>query len=149
MGDHERVLTPQGVKDAGSLGMFMREKNLRPDFALSSSATRTMQTTRLVFDALLQEDGAKIDSHFDRKLYLAAADILLLEIQAMNDDIGALLVVAHNPGVAELTLELSQKAIADYTNDFAPGTMAAFTANIKRWAELSPANMVLETVFVP
>ena len=139
MGDHERALSPQGAADALAIGAFMQENAFQPDFVLSSSAVRTVQTAQLV----LEKIGADTQSHFNRKLYQASADKILAEIRAIDDSIHRLLVVGHNPGVAELA-----RALGDVKN-YDPGTLTVFKADCQVWADFAPELITLERVFVP
>lgn len=143
LGDHERILTPQGTKEALAVGRFMQGNEFFPDFVLSSSSVRTIQTARLIFGTLFTQVGAKIASHFDRKLYQASAEALLGEIQGMDDSIGKLLVVAHNPGIAELAGSLG------HIDSYAPATLTVFKSGCKSWAEFSPDTAKLDQVFLP
>ena len=92
---------------------------------------------------LFKKIGARISSHFDRQLYLADSAKILADIRTMDASIDQLLVVGHNPGIADLAL-----ALGDIKN-YAPGTLATFKADCKIWSELSPANVTLDKVFVP
>jgi len=143
MGDLGRVLSPQGAEEAQMVGRFMKEQSLYPDLVLSSSATRTTQTTLLVLDALFGKDGVKAPSNFDRNLYQASADKILSLIQKTHPSIQRLLVVVHNPGAANLALLLGN------IENYAPGTLTVFKADCQSWAEFSPDSVKLEKIFVP
>lgn len=147
MSDHERILSPKGIRDAEKLAQFMKQENIFPDFVISSSAVRTLQTARTVFGKLLKEEGLKIETHFARELYQAPADALLEKIRATSDDVSALLVVAHNPGIADLAQFLSRNTLADHTLDYKPCTMTWLTADINNWRDVSPVTSKIKTVF--
>ena len=42
--DHDRPLAPRGIKAAASMQKYLRKSHIEPGGALSSSATRAMQT---------------------------------------------------------------------------------------------------------
>jgi phosphohistidine phosphatase len=143
MGDHERILSPQGAEEARAVGRFMKKNELYPDFVLSSSATRTIQTTMLVTGMLFGQEGGRIPSRFDRGLYHASADKIISEIRQQDSSIRNLLLVAHNPGAAELALRLGQ------IENYAPATLAVFKADCRDWAAFSPDAVTLEMIFAP
>ena len=149
MGDHERKLTARGDAQADAIGDFMQSKGIFPDFVISSSSVRTIQTVRNIFAILLRDEGMKVVSHFDRALYLASADTLRAHIAEAGDNVDNLLVVAHNPGLADLAYALSKGTLSDHTTDYSPGTLCVFKADIQHWRDLKPANAKLETVFTP
>lgn len=146
--DHERALTPQGAGEAAAVGGYLQGQ-VFPSLVLCSSSTRTMQTVQAVYDHLPQEEGLDIQSHFDRGLYLAPPDILLALIGETEGGGDALLVAAHNPGIAELAHILSRGTLSDFTQDFAPATLAVFRADVKIWREIAPETVTLEAVFTP
>ena len=48
MADHDRPLNVRGRASAAAIGRWLREKNLRPDQVLCSTATRTRETLDLL-----------------------------------------------------------------------------------------------------
>jgi phosphohistidine phosphatase len=97
--DHARPLNARGHDAAPRVGRWLREAGFAPTRALVSDAVRTRETwERLGFDATpeLRPD-----------LYLAEADrILSLAEQAE----GSLLILGHNPGMAEPALRAVDRA---------------------------------------
>jgi phosphohistidine phosphatase len=139
LGDFERTLSPQGIAEAGAVGAFMKKNELLPDAIVSSSALRTTQTTKLV----LEKIEADIPCHFERSLYLASASKLLAYIHATNGSIQELLLVSHNPGVADFALEFGN--IANYS----PGTLSIFKADCANWADFETDIVTLDQIFEP
>lgn len=143
MGDHERILSPQGTEDALAIGQFMQAQDMYPDFILSSSSVRTIQTARLIFGILFRKAGVKVASHFDRNLYQAPPEKILGEVQKIDNTIDRLMMVGHNPGIAELAFTLGK------IESYAPGTLSVYSADCQSWAEFSPETAKLEKVFIP
>lgn len=90
--DHDRPLNARGRRSATNLGKWLQENAFLPDEALVSDAARTVETyERLRCDAPMRAVPA---------LYLAEAhemrDVLM---QASGR---VVLLVGHNPGIAEL-----------------------------------------------
>lgn len=92
--DRDRALTEQGRRDAILMGRTLFEKGLRPDLALVSTATRTRQTWELV-----QEAFGDVEVRLEPALYNASDDVLRRHVEAVEEEAGCLLVLAHNPGV--------------------------------------------------
>ncbi len=88
-------------------------------------------------------DDPKVANNFDKELYQAPNEKLLSEIQKADPAQNSLLVVAHNPGIAELAYALGKVSRYD------PGTLSVFKADCDSWAEFSPDTAKLEKVFVP
>lgn len=90
--DEDRPLNKRGRGAATALGDWLRTKGHLPSAALVSSATRTRET----FERLRLDCPAT----FHDSLYLAEPIVILDHIKSTPAD--TLLVVGHNPGIAEL-----------------------------------------------
>jgi phosphohistidine phosphatase len=141
MSDYDRKLSPQGVKDAGTVGQFMQSHGMKPDHVMHSSAVRTSQTAQLILDVLFGPGGGNPNALQD--LYQASDEKLLAAIRRTDDAHGKLMLVAHNPGVADLAHTLGEVKFCD------PGTLSVFVAQCDKWDDFSPAIVKLERVFVP
>ncbi len=99
--DHRRPLNARGERAARAMASCFAQLSLAPDLALVSSATRARQT----FEALnLVPEAVELD--LTDVLYLADSDALLARLRAVSEQTGCVLVVAHNPGLYELALDL-------------------------------------------
>jgi phosphohistidine phosphatase len=143
MSDYDRTLTALGVRQARTVGRFMLSNRMQPDFVLSSSAARTTQTAQIVMNILFGKEAPEVANNFDKELYQAPDEKILTEIRKTAPAHRSLMVVAHNPGIAELAFMLGK--IAHYE----PGTLSIFTANCESWPDFSPRTAKLEKVFVP
>lgn len=148
MGDHERALSEKGEAEAAAAAEFLAHYPL-PGFVLSSTSLRTIQTVRIIYAKLLKDEGDKAASRFDRVLYLAPANVLLDNIAQTDDSTDTLMVVAHNPGVAELAQALSHGTFSDHAQDFPTATVAVFRADVGSWRDIASADVKLEKVFTP
>lgn len=81
----------------------MLGEGLRPDLALVSASARTRETVAL----LMAQWPAPAPLDIQRALYLAEAPALLEILRAAPDDARTLMVVGHNPGMAELAMNLA------------------------------------------
>lgn len=126
--DRDRVLTPRGRTDAMAMGRALAARGVRPDTALVSAAARTRETWDLTHEAF-----GDVDLRLSEPLYNADTETLRAEIEAVEDEAGCLLVMAHNPGVhalavAYLTESAASPAVLERLGQgFPPGAAALFT----------------------
>lgn len=130
-GDRDRVLLMRGRDEAARMGRALAARGLRPDLALVSPAARTRQTWDLVHDAL-----GDVEVRFGDALYNAGPDTLRRQVEAVEDEAGCLMVVAHNPGVHLLAVEYlvesaaSPSVVDRMSGGFPPGAAAIFTVDV-------------------
>ena len=102
-GDFARGLAPRGRRNAKQFGEWLAATSFAPELALVSPARRTMETADGVFAAFPSKPARRTPPG----LYNAEATDILAEVRAVSDDIRALIVIGHNPGVAELAIGLT------------------------------------------
>ena len=141
MSDYDRTLSARGVREARAVGHFMHANRMRPDFFLSSAALRTSQTAQIVLNVLFGKTEAA--GHFDKELYHAPEEKLLSGIRGASAAHSSLMLVAHNPAVAELAFLLGR------VSHYEPGTLSVFRADCRSWGDFSAETVRLEKVFVP
>ena len=133
----ERELTPRGRRDAGVLGRHMQAKGLRPDLALVSASARTRETVAL----LMAHWPAPAPLDIKRGLYLAEAPAMLEALRAAPDEARTLMVVGHNPGMADLAMNLTAGGDPDARMRMMAGfptcALAVFEVKADSWAELT------------
>ncbi len=105
--DFDRRLTPKGVAESTAMGASLADLGFRPDVALISSAARACGTWEA-----LSPTFPTAEARFDRSLYLADAATLLEAAEAVGGDCDVVLVVAHNPGIQELVVQLLREGSA-------------------------------------
>jgi phosphohistidine phosphatase len=138
--DWDRPLTRRGLLDAAEMSKRLRSQRLKPELILCSPALRTRQTA----EAFSKSFGLYSDALiFEDELYLADCKHLIKHVRAAAD-VHHLMVIAHNPGIAEFAQWLSKGYEVDGMT-----TCAVFTTefNIKHWTELtaeSGANSLLD-----
>lgn len=91
--DHARPLNERGRRDAPLVGTALAERGWTPELVLSSDSTRTRET----FDGLVSAFG-EVDVTFTRDLYHAGATEVVSACEALDDSIGCVMVLGHNPG---------------------------------------------------
>jgi len=140
MDDFERPLNKRGRRAAAALAGYLEAEGLRPALVLCSDALRTRQTLDLLRDAL----GGRVAAHLEPELYLADPSTLLDRLRKVADDVPSVMVIAHNPGLQELALELAAAAgpadsalAARIESKFPTGALARFRLKIERWHDLA------------
>lgn len=100
--DQDRRLDERGRHDGAEIGRWLALRDYRPDLVLVSTATRTQETWELLRAAMPSAKAKHLP-----ELYGADISELLKIIHAVADaDPQCLLIIAHNPGLHELTLGL-------------------------------------------
>lgn len=96
--DHDRPLAPRGIRQAGLAGDWLRASAPAIDGVLCSTATRTRQT-------LL---NTRIDApvRYSDRLYATTPGAVIDEINTVDDSVGTLLVIGHEPTMSALALGL-------------------------------------------
>jgi phosphohistidine phosphatase len=102
--DFERSLTTEGLADSRKMADFILKTGIKPDFIVTSSAARAYETAS-IFENILKTGAKNILA--TRKLYYCSAKTILDQIYGLPETLGCIMVVAHNPGISELTRWLS------------------------------------------
>jgi phosphohistidine phosphatase len=97
--DHDRPLAPRGRSEAPRVGAWLAAHDLLPDRVLASTAARAVETALLVLDAL-GDDAPELMT--ERRLYLAHPTTVAETVVKHAAGCERLLVVGHNPGLAQL-----------------------------------------------
>jgi phosphohistidine phosphatase len=145
--DHDRRLTREGHLQARRVGRRLASLGPIPDRVLASTALRCRETWSDMAVAL----PTTIDLELEADLYNATAERLLDAIAAVDEAVGTLLVLAHNPGISLLALGLagSREAERDrLLRGFSPATTAVFEV-ADAWATLSPRTARLQSFAGP
>ena len=107
--DFDRRLAPRGELESADMGARLADMGFSPDVALVSPAARAKGTW--------EHAGAhfpRTETRFDEGLYHADSVTILREAQKALQEEGCatVVVVAHNPGLQELTVRLLQEGSA-------------------------------------
>ncbi|MCP1726551.1 phosphohistidine phosphatase [Natronospira proteinivora] len=124
-GDYERPLTQRGAVDVQQMAGWLKAQQWAPEAILCSPARRTRETARLIREGLsLPEHSEQVDE----QLYLAEESTLLSVLAEQSAKIQTLMLVGHNPGLADLIARLSGQA-----HPVPPATMALLEAHTPDW----------------
>ena len=147
--DRDRPLAKRGRRDAPRIGRWLHERGYQPDAVVCSAARRTRQTWELVAPEL----GGSPSVTFEPRAYAASAQTLLYLARELPGKSRAALLIAHNPGIAELAAELAEPAAGNGQLDPAglkfPTAAVAVLEFDGNWPGLSPGRARLVDYIVP
>ncbi|MEV6872561.1 histidine phosphatase family protein [Amycolatopsis sp. NPDC051128] len=137
--DHERPLSPRGLRDAPRLGRWLAEAGHVPDLVFCSTARRTRETCQYVTGELPAAPAVR----YDEDLYGADVPDLLNAVRRTPPGVATLALIAHEPGVGELTLHLAGEGedTRDVQAKFPTGA-AAVLETTDGWDALTKARLV-------
>jgi phosphohistidine phosphatase len=137
LADHERPLNARGRDAAARIGRHLALRGVCPDLVLCSSALRARQTLERVIGALDAEPEIRVESD----LYLAGEGALLQRLGELPDGASSVLLVGHNPGIAELAAQLAVRGDADglaaLRTKYPTGALAELRPDAQRWSDLA------------
>jgi len=138
--DFDRVLNNRGEKAAPLMGEQIRRREVRPDLILCSPAKRAEQTATLALES------AEIESEplFDERIYLASASTLLSILSERAEKVDSVMLIGHNPGMANLLEMLTGKY-----DEFPTAALARIKLDIKKWKELRRGCGTLDWILRP
>ena len=125
--DFDRRLADRGRDDAARMGEEISQLSLDHDLALSSPAARAAETAEL----------AGLSARFDQRIYDASASDLLAIIQQVNDSIGRLMLVGHNPGFERLASRLAGEELSMPT-----GSLIEIELPVDSWKDAASGRLV-------
>lgn len=130
--DYDRPLAARGLEDAPKMAALLKNRAIKVDGILSSTAKRAKQTAQITAQVL---GIPETSMEWDRSLYHASADHLLHVIQAQPTHLQTLILVGHNPGLTELIVRLGVNL-----DNLPTAGQFAFTVLSDDWKNLSAAN---------
>ena len=149
--DFDRLLSDRGQRDAVVMGELVSELSPKIDAVFCSAAQRTKDTLALITPFL--PEGVAV--HYEQSLYLANQSTLLDRVQQTDDQYRHILVIAHNPGLHNISLALvgddqqKHKSMKKLRENFPTAALAQFSAPIEHWRAFTPQTAQLECFETP
>lgn len=129
--DHDRPLNARGRRQAPLVGRWLASRRDIPAKILCSDAVRTRET----LDLILPELPGGPEIAIDPALYHAGPDTILSAIRTQH--VPVLMVVGHNPGLAEAAQRLAHAApLHPRFTDFPTAATAVFDFTEDSWSEI-------------
>ena len=124
--DADRPLTPRGLEATRRLARWIDEHEVRPDLVVCSPAVRARETLEPLLSALGDPE-------------------------VLADTLGDVLLVGHNPGLADLSLMLGRpSALRDRVAAKLPtGALVTLEMDARQWSEVTPGTADLIDLVLP
>jgi phosphohistidine phosphatase len=147
--DQERPLSARGREAAPKMGAYMARHALAPDLVVASPARRVAETLEHVLPAF--KNPPKI--RHEQRIYESGANMLLAVIKETPKAVHSLLLVGHNPGMAELASLLiaagDVEARQQLIEKFPTAALAVIDFPLDDWGKLHPKAGRLDRFVVP
>lgn len=140
--DLDRPLSRRGRQDAPRMGRRLRERGFSPDALIASPAKRARATAK----AVAQELGYPVEKILrDEAIYEADLTALLRLIRHLDEAWGHVMLVGHNPGLAELAGFLAGSPV----ERFPTCAVAELELDVETWSEAREACAALVLLDYP
>jgi phosphohistidine phosphatase len=133
LSDQDRPLNDRGQRDAPRMARRLAKRGLQFDLILSSPACRALATAQIFANALHFQLKRIV---IDERLYPGTAGKLFTSVRELSDELDRVMLVGHNPALAELVRRLSGKTTPMPTCALAELRFAA-----KSWSELNHSTL--------
>lgn len=138
--DHDRPLDPRGERAAAVMGVYFAQREYHPTLVLCSSARRTRQT----LESLLGRLPGDPELAIEERIYLASCGQLLTRIQEVDDSQPRVLLLGHNPDLAQLARTLAgsgeRKPLERLAAGFPTAALAVCEFDLDSWRDLGPGS---------
>jgi phosphohistidine phosphatase len=142
-GDSDRPLSKRGQAAAAAMARHLKARAILPDLVLCSPALRTRETLAGISQAWPRD----VATEFRDQLYLADADVALRQLQRLDERLNRVMLIGHNPGLADLALLLAGAHSApDVMSRAAPPPGAGDAAARRRMAVKYPTGALAEII---
>jgi phosphohistidine phosphatase len=135
--DFDRPLNGRGHRAARRMGEWLKESGLAFDLVMASPALRIRQTIEGVEAGL----GARLQPHFDKRIYMASAASLFDVVRETPDSVQTLLLVGHNPGLEDLLLLATEGETSALRSEaeskYPTATFSTLSLPAASWAEVT------------
>lgn len=144
--DRDRPLAERGRLAAPLMGAYIASHDLVPDLALVSPARRTDETWRLASAEWPRQPRLATEP----AIYEAPAERLLAVVKRQDDGAKSLMMVGHNPGMADLTaLLVSANQRGALPVKYPTAGLAVIDLPVESWDAIIPHIGALERFVTP
>jgi len=129
--DRDRPLEERGERDAAKMGQRWSHRHVKPQLILSSPAVRALATAKVIAGSL---DTKLKHIVVDDRLYDASADALIGVIEGLDERLERVMLIGHNPGLADLAHHFSSTI-----SQMPTCALAEFIFDVKTWSGIGHA----------
>jgi phosphohistidine phosphatase len=135
--DHDRPLAGRGRKAAPAMAAWMADNGIVPGLVLVSTARRTRET----WAAMQPAFTPRPEVAFEADLYLASAEELLARLRRLRDDGREVMLIGHNPGLHDLSMNLARGGEhAKLVAKFPTAALCSLETGGESWQRLGDGN---------
>ncbi len=133
MADHDRPLNERGNAAATDLGQWLTSRGYLPQEVLCSDALRTWETWTRISEELPGKAVLKLKPN----LYHAGPDVMLAVLRGADPAADVVMMVGHNPGIAEFATRLVSRApLNTEFHRYPTGATLVADFEVGTWAEV-------------
>ncbi len=132
LSDFERTLTERGKSDVSMMAKRLKEKSIKLDLFISSSAKRAKKTAKL-FMKEFEKDSKELQ--LLPSLYEASVKDFYDAIESLDDKNKTVALFAHNPGITDFVNSLDCHPVYNMPTC----AVYAIATNTKHWKEFRTA----------
>jgi phosphohistidine phosphatase len=140
LADFDRPLNERGRRAAPFMGRLLNERGFSPELIISSPARRARKTAMLLKEAA--EYRAEIV--YDDRIYEASSNTLLYVTGEVDDSLGSVMLVGHNPG-----MEGAVRVLTGLTEPMPTAAVAVIDLDIDSWKQVASGRGTLRSILRP
>lgn len=140
--DIQRPLNERGEQNCRLMAPYILEAGCCFDHVFCSPALRARSTIELIDKALETE---QIAWQFDNALYTFEASDIMNWCRQLDDSMGAVVIIGHNPALSELSNLLTGQTLIDLPTS----SYAQLAINTHSWKSLASGTAQLVTLITP
>ncbi|NQY22224.1 MAG: histidine phosphatase family protein [Campylobacteraceae bacterium] len=129
--DFDRELTQKGIDNTKIIAKYLKNKNIKLDYILTSQATRTMQTSTII----AKELSFKKNLNPNQYIYEPYVNAIIETMNYIHDSNDTVFLVGHNPGVSALAYML-----CDSRENMNTSSIIEIEFNTDSWVEVAKNN---------
>ncbi|MBX2941292.1 MAG: histidine phosphatase family protein [Cyclobacteriaceae bacterium] len=127
--DKDRELTTSGMREAATVGHFLKKNNYTVDLIVSSGAQRAKATATVIHGILNLPSEIVINE----ELYNASIRNLMQITTGLDDDFKNILIIGHNPYISYFAEHLTKAEIGAMET----AGLVSIRFEISNWLEVS------------
>jgi phosphohistidine phosphatase len=147
--EYDRPLAPRGRRQSEAMGKYMAAHGLVPELSVVSTAKRTQETWRIALPAF----KAPVPQADEPRIYEASPDDLMQVVREMSDEKRIVMLVGHNPGMAQLAQYVTgsghPRAVARLEREYPTAALAVIDFKLLSWAQVAEHSGYLERFETP
>jgi phosphohistidine phosphatase len=147
--DHERALIERGRRDAASVAAFVAASGRIPELVVHSGARRARETAEIARAAWPR----LIEARVEPRLYEASRPTVEAIVRGLPDGCASVMLVGHNPGVADLANRLvghgAELDLLRLATKFPTAGLAVLEFDVAHWRDVKPAAAELACFATP